>query len=62
VERATSRGALDSLSYFVHGDATDMEMTSSLRKGAASELDISVLDTKPLTGIGSFGMAEVAMR
>jgi hypothetical protein len=39
-----------------------MEMTSSLRKGAASELDISDLDTKPLTGIGSFGMAGVAMR
>jgi len=46
VESACS-GALDSLSCFVHGDATDMEMTSRFVCGKGDAPD---LYTKPLTG------------
>ena len=47
MESAAYCGALDSLSCFVHGDATDMEMTSRFICG---KRDASNLYTKPLDG------------
>jgi hypothetical protein len=47
MESATGRGALDSLSCFVHRDATDMEMASHFVCGKG---DVPDIYTKPFNG------------
>jgi hypothetical protein len=47
MESAAVRGALDSLSCLVHGDAIDMEMTSRFDCGKGDAPD---LYRKPFTG------------
>ena len=47
MKTAAGRGALDSLSCFVHGDAIDMEMTSHF---VCAKGDAPDLYTKPFTG------------
>jgi hypothetical protein len=51
MESAAGRGALDSLSCFVHGDAIDMEATSRFDRGKGDAPDLyRDLYRKPLAG------------
>jgi hypothetical protein len=49
MESTTSRGALESLGCFVHGDATDTQMTTRFVREAVSD----IYRQSPSPGIGS---------